>query len=163
MIERVNPPELGTPRGFSHAVVGSGKVVLLAGQTALNPEGRIVGDTVVEQFEQALGNLLASLSAAGGTPADLAYIAVNGTLAAINAAYKAGLQRVVLTSSSVVLGSSTHPTVRDDSKDREDPDAPAYVLAKAAQERAAFQRAGELGLELVAVDRGFARLVRHSA
>jgi len=76
MIERVNPPELGTPRGFSHAVVGSGKVVLLAGQTALNPEGRIVGDTVVEQFEQALGNLLASLSAAGGTPADLASLTV---------------------------------------------------------------------------------------
>ncbi|HLS46210.1 MAG TPA: RidA family protein [Ornithinicoccus sp.] len=72
----MNPPELGTPRGFSHAVVGSGKVVLLAGQTALNPEGRIVGDTVVEQFEQALGNLLASLSAAGGTPADLASLTV---------------------------------------------------------------------------------------
>jgi enamine deaminase RidA (YjgF/YER057c/UK114 family) len=76
MIERVNPPELGTPRGFSHAVVGSGKVVLLAGQTALNPEGRIVGATVVEQFEQALSNLLASLSAAGGTPADLASLTV---------------------------------------------------------------------------------------
>src|SRR5690606_36706427 len=76
MIERVNPPELGTPRGLSHAVVDSGKVVLLAGQTALNQEGRIVGDTVVEQFEQALGNLLASLSAAGGTPADLASLTV---------------------------------------------------------------------------------------
>lgn len=76
MIERVNPPELGTPRGFSHAVVGRGRVVLLAGQTALNPEGRIVGETVVEQFEQALGNLLASLSAAGGTPADLASLTV---------------------------------------------------------------------------------------
>ena len=76
MIERVNPPELGIPRGFSHAVVGAGKVVLLAGQTALNPEGQIVGKDVVEQFEQALSNLLASLSAAGGTPADLASMTV---------------------------------------------------------------------------------------
>lgn len=76
MIERVNPPELGIPRGFSHAVVGTGKVVLLAGQTALNPEGQIVGKDVVEQFEQALSNLLASLSAAGGTPADLASMTV---------------------------------------------------------------------------------------
>ncbi len=58
MIERVNPPELGTPRGFSHAVVGTGKVVLLAGQTALDPEGRIVGEDVVEQFEQARNDYL---------------------------------------------------------------------------------------------------------
>lgn len=76
MIERVNPPELGEPRGFSNAVVGTGTVVFLAGQTALNREGVIVGETVVEQFEKALGNLLASLAAAGGTPADLASLTV---------------------------------------------------------------------------------------
>ncbi|USQ78982.1 RidA family protein [Ornithinimicrobium faecis] len=76
MIERVNPPELGTPRGFSHAVVGTGTMVLLAGQTALNPEGRIVGEDVVEQFEQALSSLLTSLRAAGGTPEDLASLTV---------------------------------------------------------------------------------------
>jgi enamine deaminase RidA (YjgF/YER057c/UK114 family) len=50
--------------------------VFLAGQTALNAEGRIVGDTVVEQFEIALGNLLASLRAAGGEPKDLASLTV---------------------------------------------------------------------------------------
>lgn len=76
MNEHVNPPELGTPKGFSHAVVGSGRVVTLAGQTALNPEGRIVGETVVEQFEQALGNLLTALRAAGGEPTDIASLTV---------------------------------------------------------------------------------------
>lgn len=76
MIEPVNPPELGTPRGFSHAMVGTGRMVLLAGQTALNPEGRIVGDTVVEQFEQALSNLLTALRAAGGSPEDLASLTI---------------------------------------------------------------------------------------
>lgn len=76
MNERINPPELGTPRGFSHAVVGTGRHVLLAGQTALNPEGVIVGETVAEQFEQAMSNLLAALAAAGGTPADLASLTV---------------------------------------------------------------------------------------
>lgn len=76
MNERINPPELGTPRGFSHAVAGSGRVVLLAGQTALNPDGVIVGDTVAEQFEQALSNLLTALTAAGGTPGDLASLTV---------------------------------------------------------------------------------------
>jgi enamine deaminase RidA (YjgF/YER057c/UK114 family) len=75
-LEFVNPPELGAPKGFSHAVVGSGRIVFLAGQTALNPSGVIVGETVVEQFAQALGNLLAALAAAGGSPSDLASVTI---------------------------------------------------------------------------------------
>lgn len=75
-IEYVNPPELGRPRGFSHAVVGTGRTVFLAGQTALDPEGVIVGETVVEQFEQALGNLLAALRAAGGDPGQLTSLTI---------------------------------------------------------------------------------------
>jgi enamine deaminase RidA (YjgF/YER057c/UK114 family) len=72
MIERINPPELGRPSGFSHAVVtDADRLVFLAGQTALDAGGRIVGDGVVEQFEKALGNLLTALSAAGGRPSDL--------------------------------------------------------------------------------------------
>lgn len=72
----VNPPELGVPRGFSHATVGSGRVVFLAGQTALDASGKIVGDGVVEQFEKALANLLASLAATGGAPGDLASLTI---------------------------------------------------------------------------------------
>ena len=75
-LEFVNPPELARPSGFSHAAVGSGRVVFLAGQTALDGDGRIVGDTVVEQFERALRNLLAALAAAGGTAADLASLTI---------------------------------------------------------------------------------------
>jgi enamine deaminase RidA (YjgF/YER057c/UK114 family) len=75
--ERVNPPELGPPRGFSHAVVAApGRTVFLAGQTALDGDGRIVGDGVVEQFERALGNLLTALRAAGGEPQHLATLTV---------------------------------------------------------------------------------------
>ena len=76
MIEHVNPPELGEPKGFSHAVVGTGRTVFLAGQTALDPEGKIVGDTVVEQFEVAMTSLLTSLRAAGGEPTDLASLTI---------------------------------------------------------------------------------------
>ena len=66
-LERINPPELARPAGFSHAVLAdTGRIVFLAGQTALDAEGRIVGDGVVAQFEQALGNLLTALRAAGG-------------------------------------------------------------------------------------------------
>jgi enamine deaminase RidA (YjgF/YER057c/UK114 family) len=75
-LEFVNPPELATPSGFSHAAVGSGRVVFLAGQTALDTEGRIVGDTVVDQFDKALTNLLAALEGAGGTPTALASVTI---------------------------------------------------------------------------------------
>ena len=78
-VERVNPPELARPRGFSHAVVGHGTVVFLAGQTALDAQGRIVGTDVVTQFEQALSNLLTALRAAGGRPDQLASMTVYAT------------------------------------------------------------------------------------
>ncbi len=75
-MERINPPELGRPSGFSHAVAASGRFVFLAGQTALDAENRIAGDGVVEQFERALSNLLTALRAAGGTPADLCSVTI---------------------------------------------------------------------------------------
>lgn len=75
-LEHVNPPELGTPKGFSHAVVGTGRTVFLAGQTALDEHGVIVGDTVVEQFERALTSLLTALRAAGGGPEHLASLTI---------------------------------------------------------------------------------------
>lgn len=71
-LQRVNPESLAKPSGFSHAVVGSGTVVFLAGQTGLDAEGRVVAGGVVAQFEQALANLLEALRAAGGAPEQLA-------------------------------------------------------------------------------------------
>jgi enamine deaminase RidA (YjgF/YER057c/UK114 family) len=70
-IDRINPPELGRPSGFSHAVAvsadktGGRTIVFLAGQTAPDAGG------VIAQFEQSLGKLLIALRAAGGQPADL--------------------------------------------------------------------------------------------
>jgi enamine deaminase RidA (YjgF/YER057c/UK114 family) len=76
-LERVNPPALARPSGFSHAVIADGgRVVFLAGQVALGPDGAIVGDTVTEQFERALANLLEALRAAGGGPEHLASLTV---------------------------------------------------------------------------------------
>ncbi len=75
-MERINPPELGRPSGFSHAVAATGKFVFLAGQTALDEENRIVGDGVVAQFERALSNLLTALRAAGGAPSDLCSVTI---------------------------------------------------------------------------------------
>ncbi|GAA5044903.1 RidA family protein [Streptomyces similanensis] len=78
--ERVNPPELSPPAGFSHAVVATGsRLLFLAGQTALDADGKVVGDTLPEQFARALTNLLTALRAAGGAPADLARVTVYAT------------------------------------------------------------------------------------
>ncbi len=75
-LKRINPGSLARPRGFSHAVVGSGQVVFLAGQTGLNAEGNVVAGGLVAQFEQALGNLLVALAEAGGTPDQLASMTI---------------------------------------------------------------------------------------
>lgn len=76
-LERVDPPELAPPSGFAHAVRATGRTtVFLAGQTAMDETGRIIDGDVVQQFEQALGNLLTALRAAGGTPADLASLTI---------------------------------------------------------------------------------------
>ncbi|MGM9380532.1 RidA family protein [Streptomyces antibioticus] len=93
--ERVNPPELSPPTGFSHAVVATGsRLVFLAGQTALDTDGKIVGDTLPDQFARALTNLLTALKAAGGSPADLARVTVYVTDVPAYRAHAAELGRV---------------------------------------------------------------------
>ncbi|WP_329462552.1 RidA family protein [Streptomyces sp. NBC_01431] len=79
-LERLNPAELSPPTGFSHAVVAVGsRLVFLAGQTALDGDGEVVGTTLPEQFRTATTNLLTALAAAGGTPGDLARVTVYAT------------------------------------------------------------------------------------
>jgi enamine deaminase RidA (YjgF/YER057c/UK114 family) len=63
MNEIVNPPQLGQPRGFSHAVK-AGNAVYLAGQVG-------AGETLAEQFDGALAAICTALRAAGGEPSDV--------------------------------------------------------------------------------------------
>jgi dihydroflavonol-4-reductase len=83
---------------------------------------------------------------------ELEQIAVQGTVHALDAAARAGIRRVVLTSSSVVCGSSIDTRPRDE-RDRlgDDEAAPDYAEVKAEQLRAATAHAQQLGLELVSV------------
>lgn len=66
----INPPELVKPKGFAHGVK-AGPFVYLGGQTALDSNYQIVPGGIIEQFEQAFGNVLATLKHAGGQPEDL--------------------------------------------------------------------------------------------
>ncbi len=87
----------------------------------------------------------------GVSASDLETTAVQGTLNVLEACHSANVRRVVLTSSSVIFGSSSRPVLRDETSELRDEDAPAYVPTKLAQDQAAFRRAAQLGLELVAV------------
>jgi enamine deaminase RidA (YjgF/YER057c/UK114 family) len=70
--EIVASPALCPPVGYAHAVIAEpGRLVHLGGQTALTPEGTIRGETLVEQFDLAAGNVVAALQAAGGVPDDI--------------------------------------------------------------------------------------------
>lgn len=86
----------------------------------------------------------------GHEPAAMKRTAVEGSRNVLAAAAQAGVPRVVMTSSSVVLGASRTPEARDEEASaRDDPEEPAYVLAKIDQEREAQGAAARLGVEVV--------------
>ena len=69
----VNPEELGAPRGWSNGMLAraAGRTLFIAGQTARDASGSVPPSDFVSQFDRALGNVLAVLSAAGGEPSDI--------------------------------------------------------------------------------------------
>jgi enamine deaminase RidA (YjgF/YER057c/UK114 family) len=95
----INPPELARAIGFSHAAVGTGRTVALAGQIGWDRDGKLVSDDFAAQFEKALDNLVVALRAAGGQPTDLISLRVyvtdkaryNARLKEVGAAYRARL------------------------------------------------------------------------
>jgi enamine deaminase RidA (YjgF/YER057c/UK114 family) len=77
-IRRLNPPELGTPPGYSQVVdVRAGRLIFIAGQTALNRDGELVGkDDFAAQAAQVFRNLGAALAAVGCTAGNLIKLTV---------------------------------------------------------------------------------------
>ncbi len=71
----LNPEGLSPAVGFSHVVLPApGRLVFLGGQAAQRPDGSIAGETLVEQFEVALDNLVKALAAAGAKPEHLVWM-----------------------------------------------------------------------------------------
>ena len=56
--EAINPDALAKPKGYNNGMKGHGDVLFVAGQVGWNREGRMVSDDFVEQFAQALENVL---------------------------------------------------------------------------------------------------------
>jgi enamine deaminase RidA (YjgF/YER057c/UK114 family) len=70
----INPPELGEPVGFAHAVVAArGRIVWLGGQVG-------GGESIIEEFDAAATNLLAALAASGGKPDHLVSLTIYTTV-----------------------------------------------------------------------------------
>src|SRR5215213_6041808 len=78
MITRINPPELGTPPGYSQIVeVTPGRLIFIAGQTALDRDGNVVGkNDFAAQAQQVFENLTIALRASGCTAANLTKLTV---------------------------------------------------------------------------------------
>jgi len=77
-ITRINPPELGSPPGYSQIVeIHAGRLIFVAGQTALDRDGNVVGkNDFAAQAEQVFRNLTIALQARGCTPANLVKLTV---------------------------------------------------------------------------------------
>src|SRR5260221_9217387 len=77
-IRRINPPELGTPPGYSQVVeVSAGRIIFIAGQTALDSDGNLVGkNDFSAQAEQVFRNLAIALQASGCAAANLVKLTV---------------------------------------------------------------------------------------
>jgi enamine deaminase RidA (YjgF/YER057c/UK114 family) len=80
----MNPAAIAKPGGYSHVVeaIGPGRIVYIAGQLGLTPDGKLAGDFRA-QTVQAFENLKAALAAVGATFDDV--VKVNNYLVDIAA------------------------------------------------------------------------------
>jgi len=74
----VNPESLGAPRGYSNGVLteAGGRLLFIAGQVAWNRAQEIVSNDLVEQFDQALNNVVIVVREAGGKPEQIARLII---------------------------------------------------------------------------------------
>jgi enamine deaminase RidA (YjgF/YER057c/UK114 family) len=74
----INPASLGAPKGYSNGLLfePGGRLLFIAGQVAWDQNQKIVSDQFVEQFDQALANLLTVVAAAGGAAENIARLVI---------------------------------------------------------------------------------------
>ncbi len=74
----INPASLATPKGFSHGVLAdaSCKLLFIAGQIGWDAQQTIVSDNFVDQFDQALANVVAVVNEAGGEADQIARLVI---------------------------------------------------------------------------------------
>ena len=72
----IHSDALAPARGYSHGIAASGRMLFVAGQIGWNARGEIVGSSFVEQFDQALANVLSVVTEAGGSADSVARLTI---------------------------------------------------------------------------------------
>jgi enamine deaminase RidA (YjgF/YER057c/UK114 family) len=68
MMQVLQPPAWARPKGFSHGIAASGKLVFIAGQVGYTGAGKWEATDFAGQFRQALLNIISVLKEAKGRP-----------------------------------------------------------------------------------------------
>ncbi|MGO4572710.1 RidA family protein [Microvirga sp. 2TAF3] len=68
----IDPAKWPSPRGYSHAMAGTGTFVFISGQIATDNAGRVTSIGLIPQVRQALRNVRTVLAEAGGRPEHIA-------------------------------------------------------------------------------------------
>lgn len=73
----INPEALAQPIGYNNGLlIEGGSLLFVAGQVGWDKERIIVSDDFADQFAQALGNVLAVVREAGGSPENIARLLI---------------------------------------------------------------------------------------
>lgn len=72
----VEPDGWPRPKGYANGMIGRGRTLFVAGQVGWTPSGAFESDDLVDQFGQALANVLAVVRAAGGDAPHIARMTV---------------------------------------------------------------------------------------
>jgi enamine deaminase RidA (YjgF/YER057c/UK114 family) len=76
----INPPQLATPRGYSHAVSVSGdfSTIYIGGQNAIDGHGNLIGkNSLKEQTGKVLDNIETILANVGGNLSNIVKLDIN--------------------------------------------------------------------------------------
>ncbi len=75
-IESVAVPGWPRPKGYANGMITTGRTLWVAGQVGWTPEGVFEKKDFVGQFDQALGNVVAVVEAAGGRPEQIVKLTI---------------------------------------------------------------------------------------
>ena len=77
MARVIHDPSLAPPRGYSNGLLmPPGPLLFVAGQIGWDADSKLAGPSMEEQFAQALRNVLAVVSAAGGAAEHIARLTI---------------------------------------------------------------------------------------
>lgn len=93
-ITHINPPSMHASPAFSQGTIApaGARILYVGGQNGVGADGKVVGNSIGPQTEQALRNVIAVLAEAGATRADVAKLTIHivpGT--DVNAGFAASL------------------------------------------------------------------------